>query len=161
MDDSGRKSALTGRQRPDAGGSREKTVLRISGAVLADMTAHARLEAPRECCGLLVGSAGRVVENVRTPNLEPGVSRFLVDPAAHFALIKRLRGTAREIVGAYHSHPRSGPQPSSSDIAEAVSDDFLCVIVSLAGEGAPVTRAYKFRQSGAEELRVIEVDDPV
>jgi proteasome lid subunit RPN8/RPN11 len=151
---------LTDRQPPDAVGPREKTVLRISGAVLADMTAHARLEAPRECCGLLVGGAGRVQENVRTPNLEPGVSRFLVDPAAHFALIKRLRGTAREIVGAYHSHPRSGPQPSSADIAEAISDDFLCVIVSLAGEGGPVTRAYRFRNGEAEELRVLEDDAP-
>ena len=142
-------------------GPRGETVLRISAAVLADIAAHARLEAPRECCGLLVGSEGRVEENVRTPNLEPGVSRFLVDPAAHFALMKRLRGTGRAIVGAYHSHPRSGPRPSSSDIAEAVSDDFLCVIVSLAGEGEPVTRAYRFRNGEAEELRVLEVDAPV
>ena len=149
---------MTQRQRPVA--RREERVLRITAAVLADMAAHARLEAPRECCGLLVGREGRVDENVRTSNIDPGVSRFLVDPAAHFALMKRLRGTGRAIVGGYHSHPRSEPRPSSSDIAEAVSDDFLCVIVSLVGEGNPVTRAYRFRNGEAEELRVLEVDGP-
>ncbi len=148
---------MTAGQSADGAGRRERTVLRISGAVLADIAAHALLEAPRECCGLLVGSEGRVDANVRTPNLEPGVGRFLVDPAAHFALIKRLRGTGREIVGAYHSHPRSGPRPSPSDMAEAFSDDFLGVIVSLMGEGGPVVRAYRFRNGEAQELRVLEV----
>ena len=147
---------MTAPESPDAG-PRGAAVLRISRAALADMAAHARLEAPRECCGLLVGSEGRVEESVRTPNLEPGVSRFLVDPAAHFALMKRLRGSGREIVGAYHSHPRSEPQPSPSDIAGAVSDDFLCVIVSLVGEGGPATRAYRFRNGEAQEVRVLEV----
>jgi proteasome lid subunit RPN8/RPN11 len=127
--------------------------------VLADMAAHAVAEAPRECCGLLVGTDGHVDESVRTGNLEAGVTRFLVDPAAHFALMKRLRGTGREIVGAYHSHPRSEAVPSTTDIAEAVSGDFLCVIVSLIDPDRPVTRAYHLRDGTAHELSVGAVDD--
>jgi proteasome lid subunit RPN8/RPN11 len=126
--------------------------------VLADMAAHAVAEAPRECCGLLVGRDGHVDESVRTGNLEPGVTRFLVEPAAHFALMKRLRGTGREIVGAYHSHPRSEAVPSATDIAESVSEDFLCVIVSLVDPERPVTRAYQLRDGGAQELIVRAVD---
>ena len=34
------------------------------------------------------------------------------------------------MIGAYHSHPQSAPVPSPTDIAEAVSDAFLYVIVS-------------------------------
>jgi proteasome lid subunit RPN8/RPN11 len=122
------------------------------------MLAHALDESPRECCGLLVGSRHHVDESVRTPNLESGTNRFLVDPAAHFALIKRLRGTGREIVGAYHSHPRSQAVPSRTDIAEAVSDDFLCVIVSLVDPARPATRAYRLRSGSAHELTVTQCD---
>jgi proteasome lid subunit RPN8/RPN11 len=132
--------------------------VRIARAVLSDMAAHAAAEAPRECCGLLVGSDERVAASVRTVNLEPGVARFRVDPAAHFALIKRLRGSDLAIVGAYHSHVRSPAVPSATDLAEAVSDDFLCVIVSLADPNRPVTRAYRMTAVGAKELEVCIVE---
>jgi proteasome lid subunit RPN8/RPN11 len=45
--------------------------LRIPSQVLADIVAHAVAEAPRECCGLLVGAGDSVDESVRTPNIEP------------------------------------------------------------------------------------------
>ena len=120
------------------------------------MAAHAMCEAPRECCGLLVGTGDHILESVRTANVAAGENRYLVDPASHFSLIKRLRGTGREIVGAYHSHPRSAPVPSRTDILEAFSDDFLCVIVSLAGNAGPVTRAYRIRDAAACEIRLFD-----
>ena len=130
-------------------------LLRIPSHVLADVVAHAVAEAPRECCGLLVGTGNSVDESVRTPNLEPGVTRFLVDPGAQVALMKRLRGTRREILGAYHSHPQSEPVPSPADIAENFSNDFLCVIVSLLEAQRPITRAYRIRSGQVEELEIV------
>ena len=44
----------------------------IPDSVLADLFAHAREEAPRECCGLLVGAAGAVVRSVRARNAAEG-----------------------------------------------------------------------------------------
>jgi proteasome lid subunit RPN8/RPN11 len=129
--------------------------LRIPSHVLADIVAHAVADAPRECCGLLVGIGDSVDESVRTPNLEPGLTRFLVDPAAQVALMKRLRGTRREILGAYHSHPQSEPVPSPSDIAEIFSNDFLCVIVSLLEPERPITRAYRIRSGLVEEFEIV------
>ena len=82
---------------------------------------------------------------------------FLVDPAAQVALMKRLRGTGREILGAYHSHPRSAPVPSASDIAETFSDDFLCLIVSLLEKEQPATRAFRIRRGVVEELMIVAV----
>ena len=38
------------------------------------------------------------------------------------------------MVGAYHSHPRGGPEPSLTDTAQAFSD-FVFLIVGLAGSG--------------------------
>jgi len=126
----------------------------LPDAVRRDVIAHAVAEAPRECCGLLVGEGWRVDESVRTTNLEPGTTRYLVDPAEHVALLKRLRGGARDVIGAYHSHPRSPAWPSASDIADAFSAHFIYVIVSLADPGLPVLRAFTIDGATAVEVTV-------
>ena len=114
----------------------------VPPAAVADMLAHARDEAPRECCGLLIGQDERVERSVRARNLDPRATRYLIDPNDHFAAIRAARAEAREVIGAYHSHPASAPVPSPADIAEAHSGpDFLYVIVSLVGEDV---RAYRY-----------------
>ena len=118
------------------------------------MVAHAREDAPDECCGLLVGTADRIDEAVRTASLERSPNRYQVDPATHFALIRRLRGTDRIIVGAYHSHPRHAAEPSRSDIGEAYDPELVYVIVSLASV-EPEVRAWRIREGVAFEVRVV------
>jgi proteasome lid subunit RPN8/RPN11 len=125
----------------------------LATAVLDAMVAHARQDAPDECCGLLVGSANRIDESVRTLSLERSPNRYQVDPAAHFALIRRLRGTDRAIIGAYHSHPRSAAEPSPSDLREAYDSELVYVIVSLAGV-EPEVRAWKIAEGVVVELRI-------
>jgi proteasome lid subunit RPN8/RPN11 len=115
--------------------------IRIAASVLSDMLSHAREEAPRECCGLLIGRGESVVRSVRARNLDAKATRYLVDPEDHFAAIRAARAEGLEVVGAYHSHPSSTPVPSATDIAEANSgSDFLYVIVSLVNEDV---RAYR------------------
>ena len=121
--------------------------------MLNEIVAHAHDDAPDECCGLLVGVAGRIDEAVRTPSLERSPNRYQVDPAAHFALIKRLRGTERTIIGAYHSHPHSAAEPSPSDIGEAYDPELIYVIVSLTGV-EPDVRAWRIREGAANEVRI-------
>jgi desampylase len=106
-------------------------IVHLSGAVRADIIAHAREEAPRECCGLLIGSGDVIDGNVRVRNMHSNPARFLIDPAAHIATNRRLRGTARSVVGCYHSHPHSPPIPSATDLAEAYYPDFVWIIVSF------------------------------
>ena len=125
----------------------------ISAAVLDAMVAHARDDAPDECCGLLVGTADRIDEAVRTPSLERSPNRYQVDPAAHFAVIRRLRGTDRAIIGAYHSHPRSAAAPSPSDIREAYDSELVYVIVSLV-RAEPDVRAWRIREGVAAEVAI-------
>ena len=110
------------------------------------MIAHARDEAPFECCGLLLGAPGVVEEAVRTRNLRRSRTTYLVDPADHFALIRRARKEGRTIVGAYHSHPRSPAVPSPVDLREAQFPEFLYVIVSLADSRAPDVRGYRLNR---------------
>ncbi len=119
-------------------------------SVIADMLAHAREEAPRECCGLLIGKNETVERSVRARNIDTRATRYLIDPDDHFAAIRAARSEDREVIGAYHSHPASPPAPSPTDIAEASSGpDFLYVIVSLAGEEI---RAYRIEDGTAAAL---------
>lgn len=114
------------------------------------MLAHARAEAPRECCGLLVGKDASIIRSVRARNSANTATRYLIEPEDHFAAIRAARAEGLEIVGAYHSHPSSAPVPSPTDIAEADSGaDFLYVIVSLANDEV---RAYRINEGVCKPL---------
>jgi proteasome lid subunit RPN8/RPN11 len=127
----------------------------VRNAVREAVIAHAREEAPLECCGLLLGTPGVVEEAVRARNLRQSTTAFLVDPADHFAAIRRVRKEGRTIVGAYHSHPRSPAIPSAADLREAQFADFLYVIVSLEAPGAPDIRGYRLTRDAFVPARLV------
>lgn len=132
--------------------------------VAAAIAAHARRESPRECCGLLLGTPREVSEAVATANVAEGPERrYQISPADHFALIRRCRTAAgsrrREIVGVYHSHPRSAPVPSPTDRREAFTD-FLYIIAGPADDSVPLElRAYRL-VSGVFEDVVMSGEPP-
>ena len=120
--------------------------IEIHPDLIAAMIDHARQDAPLECCGLLLGATGRpgqIDECVRTRNVRVSEKAYLIDPAEHLAVMKRVRAEGRAVVGAYHSHPRSPAIPSPTDLAEAHYEEFLYVIVSLADPAAPDVRGYR------------------
>jgi proteasome lid subunit RPN8/RPN11 len=119
--------------------------------------AHARDDAPNECCGLLVGGGDRIEESVRTRNLEASPTRYRVDPAEHIALNRRLRPTGWRVMGAYHSHPRSAAEPSVADAAEAFYPEFVYVIASLAAPDQPVVRAFRLNGRNFEAVPLVRV----
>jgi proteasome lid subunit RPN8/RPN11 len=111
--------------------------IRVAPAVLHAIAAHARAEAPRECCGLLVGDDRRIDEAIPARNqADDPLRRYDVDPRDHIAAIKRCRGTSSSVIGAYHSHPRSAPEPSPTDLAEAFGE-FLYVIAGPVEDDRP------------------------
>ena len=69
-------------------------------------------------------------------------TRFLIDPKDHIDARRRARAQGLDVVGFYHSHPHSPPDPSSSDEAEASYPDHLYLIVGLASE-PPDVRLYR------------------
>ena len=123
--------------------------VRIDREALTAIVAHARRDAPNECCGLLVGRPGEILEAVPASNAAPDPTRrYEISPVEYFAQIKRCRRISAAqsesfaVLGAYHSHPRGGPQPSQTDTAQAFRD-FVFVIVGLAGAaGGMEVRAY-------------------
>ena len=104
-------------------------------SALETIVAHAREAAPAECCGLLLGRDGAVVEAVRTRNVaDDPLSRFVIDPKDHIDHRRDARRRGLDVAGFYHSHPRSPASPSATDGAEASYPDHLYLIVSLAQE---------------------------
>ena len=110
--------------------------LHVRSDVYAAIVAHARRDAPRECCGLLIGSDLIVDEAWPARNLERSPTRFLIDPQDHFAAIHRARASGRAVRAAYHSHPAGPPRPSPADAAEINDPELLYVIVSLTPDTA-------------------------
>jgi desampylase len=104
----------------------------IARSALDELVAHARVEAPSECCGLLLGGGLSIVEAVRTTNIASNrYARFVVNPRDHIDLRRTARARGLAVVGFYHSHPRSPAVPSTSDLAEASYPGHLYLIVSL------------------------------
>ncbi len=132
--------------------------LRIPGPVLDELIAHAREEAPRECCGLLIGRAGEVDRSFRARNARAGTKTYLIDPRDHFAAIKAAREAGAEVIGYYHSHPASAPQPSPADRREAVPGPHYYLIVSL-GEaaGPPSAAAYWLLEGNFQAVPLVRV----
>ena len=144
----------------------EPDFVRIRAAVLDEIVAHAKEDAPDECCGLLVGSAapaegphtgGPIEEAVRVTNLERGPTRYRIDPVEHLRLQKRLRGTGRAIAGAYHSHTQAPAVPSPADLSEAFYPEFVYVIVSLANLDHPEIRGWWIVDAAAREIALIAI----
>jgi proteasome lid subunit RPN8/RPN11 len=107
----------------------------LPGAIRAQLFDEARAAFPRECCGLIEGvrdgDAIRVCVLHATKNLATTPDRFEIDPIEQFRLMRALRGTDREIVGCYHSHPNGRAEPSKHDLEYAVEEGFVWLIAAL------------------------------
>lgn len=136
--------------------------MRIRRAALDAIREHALRDTPYECCGLLIGTADEVLEAVATANVAPDPRRrYEVSPVEHLAQIRRCRdASSREtpglaVVGVYHSHPHSRPEPSPTDWEQAF-EDFLYVIAGRVGDGPIDIRGYRLTGGRFAQADLIE-----
>lgn len=129
--------------------------LRISGVAWTDIVAHARADAPLECCGLLVGSGDAVVGAVAATNVDASPVRYTIDPHAYLRAAREARRVHVDVIGAYHSHPSSAPMPSATDLAEGVDAPFVYIIAGPVVAGRdPELRAWEKHEGGFVEVRL-------
>lgn len=118
-------------------------VVRLGGEAHDAILDHARRALPDECCGLLIGQARgpdtRIVRAWPARNLRQSRTRYLIDPADHFAALRTARRAGLAVVGVYHSHPVSPPSPSPTDDREA--DPGLLYVIASPARGE--MRAYR------------------
>ena len=127
--------------------------MRISQAHWDELVAHAREDAPNECCGYFWAEDGGLKGVTRAENPRKSPYGYEFD----FPTLSAVNELDEEYqVGTYHSHPRSSAEPSQTDINLANYPDLLYVIVSL--EGEPHVRAWWIREGKVteEELDVVD-----
>jgi desampylase len=130
--------------------------IRIRPEVLAAIEQHARAAAPAECCGLLIAREGRIDEVVATDNQAADrIRHYEIGPRDYLDAIKRCRGTDAIVIGAYHSHPRSAPDPSPTDRASAFGD-FLYIIAGPVGGPSPLAiRGYRLKSGNFHPVGLV------
>lgn len=94
--------------------------LEIPAAERDAVAAHLEAVYPEEGCGVLLGQideGARIVEEaVRSENAASSRSdRYVVDPDLLLELTEREERGGPAVIGFYHSHPDSRPEPSDSD----------------------------------------------
>ena len=119
-----------------------------------EIVAHAREDAPRECCGLIGGKGGVPTRLFRMANLEAGVSRYRVDDGELFRIYRGLEERGGEVLAIYHSHPVTAAYPSPTDVELATWPDALYVICSLEDAAKPVVRAFRIIDQLITEVEI-------
>lgn len=129
--------------------------VRLPAAMREEIVAHARAEAPRECCGIIGGRDGELIELHRMVNLYPGEDFYEPDGNELYRLYRDLDDRGLEIAAIYHSHPVSPAYPSARDIEHAGWPESVYLICSLERTDEPVIRAFRIVDGTVAELTLI------
>jgi proteasome lid subunit RPN8/RPN11 len=128
--------------------------MRIGRAMLEDIVAHAREEAPNECCGLVGGADGSALTVYRARNEFESPLRYNVHPQDLIRITNEIDERGEELAAIYHSHTRSEAYPSQTDVNLAANwPDPLYLICSLA-QDEPLVRAFEIRDGKIDEVEL-------
>lgn len=128
--------------------------MRIARDLYDRMIEHAREEAPQECCGMLAAQGDAVVDVYRVTNIEKSSLRFVMDPQEQFNIYNKIESDGLDIV-IYHSHPRTEPRPSQTDIGFAREwPGVLWAIIGLGGE-EPEVRLWQIDDGQVSETELV------
>ena len=126
--------------------------MRIARELIDELVAHAREDAPNECCGMIASRDGEAVRVYRAENVHASPVRYEIEPRDQLRIVNDIDGEGWELGAIYHSHTRSEPVPSQTDINLARNwPDPLYVIVGVAGE-EPDVRAFAIRDGSVDEV---------
>ena len=132
--------------------------MKISAELLEDVVAHALEDPGNEVCGLVAVSpdGGRAATRVyRARNVHASPMKFEIDPKELLALYNEIEDEGNELGAIYHSHVRSAPYPSQTDINFAASwPGVEWIIVGLAAGAEPEVRSYLIEGAAIEEVPI-------
>jgi [CysO sulfur-carrier protein]-S-L-cysteine hydrolase len=131
--------------------------MKIAREQYEEMIAHAREDAPNECCGMVGSNNGDAVAVHRAVNAEASPLRFRIDPEEQLELHNRIEDAGLELGAIYHSHTRTEPRPSQTDINFAkLWPGVLWIIVGLAN-GEPDVRTWRIDDGRVSDAELVVV----
>jgi proteasome lid subunit RPN8/RPN11 len=157
--------------------------MKISKRLLDELVAHALEDPRNEVCGVVAVEPGdssgesaieqvvvegivdqtgqvasavdvhRAVEVHRAVNVHASPLKFEIDPRELLALYNSIEAAGQELGAIYHSHVRSAPKPSQTDIGFAANwPGVEWIIVGLSDGNAPEVRSYLIEDGRVQEV---------
>jgi [CysO sulfur-carrier protein]-S-L-cysteine hydrolase len=130
--------------------------MRISSELLTELVGHALADPANEVCGVVAldpGPPARAVRVHSASNLHASPLRFEIAPDELLSLYSAIERDGFELGAIYHSHVRSRPYPSQTDVNFAANwPGVEWIIVGLAGAGEPEVRSYLIEDSEIVEV---------
>ena len=92
----------------------------IPDSFLADLMQHANEESPYEACAILLGNTDeemwQTTEIFLAENIDKSEINFTISNEQLLEGYKRAEENGLDIVGIFHSHPKSEASPSDTDV---------------------------------------------
>ncbi len=136
----------------------------ISAEMLGEILAHAREEAPNECCGVVgvvPASDDEPAKAMRVRlarNVHASPKRFEIDGRDVIHAMSEFDEQGWEIGAIYHSHTHTAPYPSQTDINFAAHWPAVeWIIVGLADPAAPEIRSYLIEEGTVREVEIAQI----
>ncbi len=136
---------------------KDLSVLRIPKPIYQKMLDHAKRESPLECCGILSGKEKTVQKAFELKNTEESPVLYSMSPQEQMKVFEEIEKESMEMIAIYHSHPKTIPFPSETDVKLTFYPDVSSVIISLKEEENPVMKAFQISKEAIylEEIEVI------
>jgi proteasome lid subunit RPN8/RPN11 len=128
--------------------------MRIARDLYDELIEHARAEAPNECCGMVAASDGRAVAIHRAENTAASPLRYEIDGKQQLHILTTIEDAGHDLGAIYHSHTRTAPEPSQTDVNLAFYPDALYLIVGIAG-AEPDVRAWHIVDGRVTEAQLV------
>jgi proteasome lid subunit RPN8/RPN11 len=128
--------------------------MRIARELHDQLIAHARAEAPNECCGMIAARDGRAVAIHAAENAAASPLRYEIEGRQQLQILDAIEGAGHDLGAIYHSHTRTPPEPSQTDVNLAFYPDALYVIVGIA-EQEPAVRAWRIVDGRVAEAELV------
>ena len=95
-------------------------IIKISESLRKNLELHANKQTPYEACAILLGNKDEKIwettEIFLTENIEKSEINFTVSNEQLLEGYKMAEEKGLDVVGIFHSHPKSLPSPSNTDI---------------------------------------------
>ena len=129
--------------------------MQIAPDLLQQIVDHARRDAPNECCGMVASRDGDAVSVHAAENTAASPFRFEVDGMELHRTLTGIEDAGNDLGAIYHSHTRSEPYPSQTDVNFAANwPGVEWIIVGLANGDEPVVRSYLIDDGVITEVAV-------
>jgi proteasome lid subunit RPN8/RPN11 len=129
--------------------------MRIAQSLYDEIVEHALADSPNECCGIVSADNGTAVKVYRAENKLANRFSFEIDGREALRISDEIEEQGYELRAIYHSHTRSAPQPSLTDIKFAANwPGVLWIIVGLAGD-EPEVRTWLIDDGDVSEAELV------